>query len=320
MPVERLLDPSWTRVDHFDPAGPSSRSKGNDTMEVEEGCEAEGSGSGSGSGSEWEYEETEELVTLDLGPESKRLFQMSHQYSITGLESATPFFRLGNVLFKGHWDQLLGTEIVLRNEKDPSRSNSLQHDFQPLPATETDIKTGRAPSTTRKRIQFRPAANIAAREQALRDPANPSKVVLVSHKGGWIWKRGRGWIKKDQLNLLDDDEEVADDNAKAVEASEQPEVDAAPMKKTGRKKMTDEEKFKLNIWTSLKKLDKMKSQGSQGDVRSSAVGGSILEDDEGSQVNSSGDNVEGDGLEDEDDEDEGGNGDEAGEEEVEEGL
>jgi hypothetical protein len=290
MPVERLLDPSWVRVKEFDPKRPSAANQSDDAMEVDGGREEEGSGS------EWEYEETEEMVTLDLGPESKRLFQMSHQYSITGLESANPFFRLGNVLFKGQWDQLLGTEIILRDDKDSSKSSLSQHDFQPLPATETDIRTGRAPSTTRNRIQFRPAANLAAREQALRDPLDPSKVVHVSHKGGWIWKRGKGWIKKDQLNLIDDTGEEGNDDAAVVGERSQTELPGenaarpgAQSKKVGRKKMTDEEKLKQSIWTSLKKIDKMKGRG--GKKAQTA-------DEEGSQVGSQ---VEEEGNVDEDD-------------------
>jgi hypothetical protein len=65
-----MLDPSWKRVAAFDGAGPSSlHASDADSMEVDED-------------GEWEYEDEEELITLDLGPDSKRLVQMSQEYSI----------------------------------------------------------------------------------------------------------------------------------------------------------------------------------------------------------------------------------------------
>lgn len=65
-----MLDPSWKRVAAFDGAGPSSLYASDaDSMEVDED-------------GEWEYEDEEELITLDLGPDSKRLVQMSQEYSI----------------------------------------------------------------------------------------------------------------------------------------------------------------------------------------------------------------------------------------------
>lgn len=70
MPVESrgstLLDPTWKRVASFNEAGPSDWQ----------------STDAAGQDGQWEYEDEEELVTLDLGPDSKRLVQMSQEYSI----------------------------------------------------------------------------------------------------------------------------------------------------------------------------------------------------------------------------------------------
>lgn len=198
-----LLDKTWQRVISFDESGPS---KQDDVIDVDND-EEEG---------EWEYEDEEELITLDLGPDSKRLVQMSQQYSIAGLETETPFLQLGNLMFKGTWDKLIGTEIILKDETDVSRSQAEQHRLWPLPATETDRKIGRAPSTTRKRILFKQAVNMAAREAALVPPDDQisqpalwrqaptlkeSKTGLVTEKG-WVWVRGRGWMRKEDTILL----------------------------------------------------------------------------------------------------------------------
>lgn len=253
MTDSRVLDSTWTRVEQFDAAGPSSRKDSSaDAMQVDGDDEDEDETS------EWEYEDTEELVTLDLGPESKRLLQMSHQYSITGLETSNQIFlRLGNVMFKGHWDTLIGTEILLRDTKDTSRSSQAgnQHHVSPLPATETDIRTGRAPSTTRHRIQFLPAVNMMAREEALREQGGQS---LITHKGGWVWIRGKGWIRKDQINNATNEEDH-DEGEEAGETKVKAKARAAPpTKKLGRKKMTSEEKMRYSIWKSLQKIDKNK--------------------------------------------------------------
>lgn len=202
-----LLDKSWQRVVSFDESGPSSkRQDGVDVMDLDDDDE-EG---------EWEYSEEEELITLDLGPDSKRLVEMSQQYSIAGLESETPFLQFGNLMFKGTWDKLIGTEIILKDEIDLSRSQAEQHKLWPLPATETDRKIGRAPSTTRKRILFKQAVNMAAREASLIPPDNQAsqpilwrqapalkeaKTGLITEKG-WVWVRGRGWMRKEDTILL----------------------------------------------------------------------------------------------------------------------
>lgn len=201
-----LLDKSWQRVISFDELGPSSQ-KQDEVMDLD--------GDDSETG-EWEYEDEEELVTLDLGPDSKRLVQMSQQYSIAGLETETPYLQLGNLMFKGTWDKLIGTEIILKDEIDLSRSQAEQHKLWPLPATETDRKIGRAPSTTRKRILFKQAVNMAAREAALVPPDDQlsqptlwrqapalkdAKTGLITDKG-WVWVRGRGWMRKEDTVLL----------------------------------------------------------------------------------------------------------------------
>ena len=249
---------------------------------------------------EWEYEETEELVTLDLGPESKRLLQMSHQYTITGLEGKHPFLRLGNVVFRGQWDELLGTEIILCDEKDTSKPVLHQHNIRPLPPSPTDIRTGRPPSTTRHRIQFRPAANMAARELALRDPANPSLMQPVSHKNAWVWIKGSGWIRREDVVVSH--RGTSDGPSTQQQAPGQEAV--VPAKKAGRKKLTTEEKMRFSIWRSLQKIDRARAgEGTEGG--DDDVAGEEDEDGEG-QGDEDGEEAseesakEGDGSEDDD--------------------
>lgn len=210
-----LLDKTWQRVVSFNEAGPSSkRQEDVDVMEIDnddDNDEEEEEGGG-----EWEYEEEQELITLDLGPDSKRLVQMSQQYSIAGLETETPYLQLGNLMFQGTWDKLIGTEIILKDEVDLSKKPAEQHRLWPLPASNSDRKYGHPPSTTRKRILFKQAVNMVAREAALVPPDDhtsqptlwrqapalqEAKTGLITEKG-WVWVRGRGWMRKEDTILL----------------------------------------------------------------------------------------------------------------------
>lgn len=247
-----LLDKIWTRVDAFDPRGPTPASRAKDAMAID--------GEDDYDSDEWEHEDTEHLVTLDLGSESKRLLQMSHQYSITGLETDTPYLRLGNVIFKGHWDQLIGTEILLRDQKDLSRgggggggggvSAAAQHDVQPLPPSQSDLRTGKAPSTTRTRIQFKPAVNMIARENALKEKATTKEMQSIKYKN-WVWVKGKGWVRKEQLNSL---KRLAADGDNEPKSDEE-EVEFKG-KKVGRKVMTIEDKLGQGLLKSLRQISK----------------------------------------------------------------
>lgn len=107
------------------------------------------------SDSEYEYEYTYEdlpphLVVFDMGPESKRVMQQAGAssttnasgnaianatsrgnatataagtgtatgaWSITGLETSRPFLKVGNAVFRGEWQESLGTGILLKDDR-----------------------------------------------------------------------------------------------------------------------------------------------------------------------------------------------------------
>lgn len=145
---------SWNRVTHFQSSSPWPSSSSTFEKRPVDKVGLTGTGQDDEAMSEtdeeeWEFEETEDLVMLDVGGKSARLAHMSHDYNITvrvllslifllirdqycglkrkdlmifrqGLESDHPFFKLGNLTFKGRWDQLLGTELLLHLDRGES--------------------------------------------------------------------------------------------------------------------------------------------------------------------------------------------------------
>ncbi|PWN20332.1 hypothetical protein BCV69DRAFT_206367 [Microstroma glucosiphilum] len=104
-------------------AGPSTArsSLPRTSFEEEEGDEEDGDVEGSRShpttDSEWEYEDLPpELVIFDLGPEAAKLLQSKRQWASTGLETGNPFLKVGNVVFKGTWEESLTTGVILKDE------------------------------------------------------------------------------------------------------------------------------------------------------------------------------------------------------------
>lgn len=122
-------------------------------------------------------------------------------------------------MFKGTWDQLIGTEILLQDDQQARKNTAYrghEHELWPLPATPTDRLLNRAPSTTRRRIILRQATNMIAKEAALVPPDDlpPTGVhvhapILRQHKTGyvtyknWIWIRGHGWMRKEDASQLE---------------------------------------------------------------------------------------------------------------------
>ncbi|PWN88214.1 hypothetical protein FA10DRAFT_157419 [Acaromyces ingoldii] len=152
----------WNRVPHFQSSGPwasssiSSEPRQADPTADEAGQEEEEEEEEEAD--EWEYEETEDLIMLDLGSKSARLAHMSHEYTVTGLETDHPFFKLGNLTFKGRWDQLLGTELLLHLDRDPTKAKNEQTpsrsaSFSSPPAT---CRSARRPSCVRSTPQTGP--------------------------------------------------------------------------------------------------------------------------------------------------------------------
>ncbi|OWZ26982.1 hypothetical protein C347_06633 [Cryptococcus neoformans AD2-60a] len=90
-----------------------------------------------------EYEHEEEVyVTLDLGTTfDNKSLQAESQYQLIGLDTPTPFLKLGNQVFKGEITPLIGDEIIcglIRNHEDPHNpthpplfSTSQRITFQP---------------------------------------------------------------------------------------------------------------------------------------------------------------------------------------------
>ncbi|GAO47373.1 hypothetical protein SAICODRAFT_72566 [Saitoella complicata NRRL Y-17804] len=74
-----------------------------------------------------EYEEEVSYVTLDFGSNPLSIDQIK-EYQLIGLDSKTPVIRLGQNIYRGTWNELLGTEIILEKAGDTSRVVGLSKD------------------------------------------------------------------------------------------------------------------------------------------------------------------------------------------------
>ncbi|PWN49914.1 hypothetical protein IE53DRAFT_387834 [Violaceomyces palustris] len=68
-------------------------------------------------------------------------------FSITGLETPSPLVKLGNTFFRGVWDELVGTEIVLVEDRDPTRPLGKRHTVRPIPPDPPGYERGGRPTT-----------------------------------------------------------------------------------------------------------------------------------------------------------------------------
>lgn len=99
------------------PRSPSFDEEEADQADGDGEDEDEGGKSSPSTDSEWEYEDLPpELVIFDLGPEAAKLLQSKRQWASTGLETGSPFLKVGNVVFKGAWEESLTTGVVLKDE------------------------------------------------------------------------------------------------------------------------------------------------------------------------------------------------------------
>lgn len=94
-------------------------------------------------------------MTLDLGTtfDSKSL-QAESQYQLIGLDTPTPFLKLGNQVFKGDITPLIGDEIIcglIRNHEDP-------HNPTHPPLFSTSQRITFQPGTLRPKDQSIPAS------------------------------------------------------------------------------------------------------------------------------------------------------------------
>ncbi|KAN0065111.1 hypothetical protein ACQY0O_001608 [Thecaphora frezii] len=58
-------------------------------------------------------------------------------FSITGLDTTKPLIKIGNVILRGQRAELIGSEILLRDDYDASRPLGQQHALRPFPPSET---------------------------------------------------------------------------------------------------------------------------------------------------------------------------------------
>ncbi|GAC99107.1 hypothetical protein PHSY_006705 [Pseudozyma hubeiensis SY62] len=82
--------------------------------------------------------------------------------SMTGLDTSTPLMKINDTVLRGSLMQMFGTEIVLKDDFDPTRDRGKQHRLQPIPPA--DGRANVSSSTTRKRILFRPLYDPKSRE------------------------------------------------------------------------------------------------------------------------------------------------------------
>lgn len=111
--VDPPIDSSWRQVHAFLPNRPHPRS----AVPDQPGPVAE---QDDDTASEWEFSEDEELVTLDLGrwgQEHGTNALESNQVALTGLDTPTPWFQRGQVVYRGQWAHSLGTEIFLERTR-----------------------------------------------------------------------------------------------------------------------------------------------------------------------------------------------------------
>ncbi|THH14206.1 hypothetical protein EW146_g6113 [Bondarzewia mesenterica] len=65
-----------------------------------------------------DVEEEVSYVTLDLGNVEPTLVPSSSTYHLIGLDTPNPFLQLSGTIFKGSYQNLLGTELLFSEEKD----------------------------------------------------------------------------------------------------------------------------------------------------------------------------------------------------------
>ncbi|CAH7689537.1 hypothetical protein BY996DRAFT_6410765 [Phakopsora pachyrhizi] len=114
-----ILDLSWTPVQSFD--------------QLEEGGEDENDTD--------EWIEEVEYVTLDFGPSTSNSSFNHLNFESLGLNSDTPFFKFGNQIYRGAYESLIGTELIM-SQKDSSTSNVTvtTNGYQPIASTNSRIR------------------------------------------------------------------------------------------------------------------------------------------------------------------------------------
>lgn len=136
-----LIDSSWERVDEFLPPGIAAE---DDSWEL--------------------VEDSTELVLLDL-PHTKQTESSAWSQVpaapgtsvvLTGLDTPTPLLKVGETVMQGTYDELLGSEIVLKLERDNDAKS-----LRPLAPPGGGNASG-ASSTSMRRITFTPVRRVSS--------------------------------------------------------------------------------------------------------------------------------------------------------------
>ncbi|KAJ9095650.1 hypothetical protein QFC21_005522 [Naganishia friedmannii] len=117
-----LFGQGWKQIEEWPQAGPSrlQGATGNNT-EVDAAALAEKEDE-----DEYEEEEEEIYVMIDLGPNADPLtLGISTEYQLIGLDTPTPFLKIGNDVFQGTPQRLIGSEIITKDTRDPQ--NPIKH-------------------------------------------------------------------------------------------------------------------------------------------------------------------------------------------------
>ncbi|GAC75151.1 hypothetical protein PANT_14d00063 [Moesziomyces antarcticus T-34] len=85
--------------------------------------------------------------------------------AITGLDTSHPLLKIDDTVLRGRRMDMFGTEIVLRDQFDPTRTSE-QHRLEPLPPVGRGQRATTRSSTTRTRLVFRPIYDPEQRETA----------------------------------------------------------------------------------------------------------------------------------------------------------
>ncbi|KZT55575.1 hypothetical protein CALCODRAFT_518676 [Calocera cornea HHB12733] len=174
-PTSSLLGPHWTQVDDLSALDASYSS-----------------------------DEEIEYVTLDMGvpPHSAGPLQIP-QYRLIGLDTPRPFLQLGNTIYEGVHQTLLGTEIVLRDTRDQDATGkSTKHVLPQHLAT--------------RRIRFR---EVTVRPHASAEDADAARP-----------SRAPGWDKSVRFSLgRDSDDEAAAEAEAEAEVDVDVDADGTPL-------------------------------------------------------------------------------------------
>ncbi|KZO91936.1 hypothetical protein CALVIDRAFT_601894 [Calocera viscosa TUFC12733] len=163
-------------------------------------------------GSDYSEEEEVEYVTFDLGVPSSSAgpLQVPH-YRLVGLDTERPFLQVGNTIYEGAHQTLVGTEIVLRDMRDPTNKSSKhvtpQHlssrrvrfrevtfRDRPPPGSAAPAAVGEAEAGTSTALGTQEAAAAAAvgGEKEVRFVPFDPATLLQAGAGGAGGKKGKG--------------------------------------------------------------------------------------------------------------------------------